>query len=82
MDLVGSAGLPCILPVASVLPSSKLDILSWDATDISEPENAGVRITRRALIVSSTKATTGAPIKALSPGVSLHIQSIWILSLP
>lgn len=39
--------------------------LEGDATEIDEPENVGVRRTRRALIDSSTKDTTGAPRRAL-----------------
>lgn len=46
------------------------DIKSWDATETVEPENAGVRIRRKASTDSSTKPTTGAPRRALLKPVS------------
>lgn len=58
----GFAGT-AFFPSGECLPS---DILSCVAREITVPENSGVRITRRALMVSSMKATTGAPMRALS----------------
>lgn len=57
------------------------DIASWDATETAEPENAGVRMRRKAHIDSSIKPTTGAPISALSPSVSLYIREAFFIAI-
>lgn len=58
------------------------DIASWDATETAEPENAGVRMRRKAHIDTSIKPTTGAPMSALLPSVSLYIEKACFSLLP
>ena len=60
VDLVDAA-----LDLTGTSPVFELKVLAWEATEIDDPENAGVRRTRRALIDSSRKDTTGVPRSAL-----------------
>lgn len=60
-------------PIGPFPGAGTFDITSRDATETAEPENAGVRIRRKAFFIdSSMKLTTGALRRALLSSVSLH----------
>lgn len=63
--LLCTAGFPGHFFDTAALSVPGFVTASGEATEIAEPEKVGVRIIRRALIDSSTKATAGAPMRAL-----------------